>query len=249
MDRGDGQVPRGDTTTCAVGSADRTHHLWSICCRAEKAVGAEGAVAEFDQRSARRYAALLGRSRGVLMKAGQIFAMCETSEWGGGGFEPYLKALSQVQHEVPAMNPALIESILNAELGAGMGSIASWDPVPIATASIGQVHRGVLTDGRAVAIKVQYPGVAQAIEDDLSNAELLTTFLKLVASGTSAKTDIGAIALATSARIRDEIDYASEAKTLAILLSCTGIIRSSASPTWLLKPAAPGVDHDVSRRH
>ena len=52
--------------------------------------------------------------------------------------------------------------------------------------------------------------------DDLSNAELLTTFLKLVASGTSAKTDIGAIALATSARIRDEIDYASEAKTLAI---------------------------------
>lgn len=217
MGRGNGQVPRGRARRLAPLAVLTAR---TICGRfvagLREAAGAQGAVAEFDQRAAQRYAALLGRSRGVLMKAGQIFAMCDTSEWGGGGFEPYLKALSQVQNEVPAMNPVLIEAILHAELGAGMDSIAHWDPVPIATASIGQVHRGVLTDGRAVAIKVQYPGVAQAIEDDLSNAELLTTFLKLVASGTSAKTDIGAIALATSARIRDEIDYASEAKTLAI---------------------------------
>ena len=94
-----------------------------------------------------------------------------------GWIRAHLKALSQVQHEVPAMNPALIESILNAELGAGMGSIASWDPVPIATASIGQVHRGVLTDGRAVAIKVQYQGLPKQ-SGRPSNAELLTTFLK-----------------------------------------------------------------------
>lgn len=216
MGRGDGQVPRGRARRLTPLAALTAR---TVCGRfvagLREAAGAEGAVAEFDQRSAQRYAALLGRSRGVLMKAGQIFAMCDTSEWGGGGFEPYLKALSRVQHEVPAMNAELIEAILHAELGAGLGGIAQWDPLPIATASIGQVHRGVLTDGRAVAIKVQYPGVAQAIEDDLSNAELLTTFLKLAASGTSAKTDIGAIALATAARIRDEIDYRREAKTLA----------------------------------
>jgi predicted unusual protein kinase regulating ubiquinone biosynthesis (AarF/ABC1/UbiB family) len=157
---------------------------------------------------------LLGRSRGVLMKAGQIFAMCDTSEWGGGGFEPYISALSQVHREVPAMEAALLDEILQYELGAGKGCFAQWDSVPIATASIGQVHRAVLTDGRPVAVKIQYPGVARAIEDDLSNAELLTTFLRLVASGTSAQTDVGAIALAAAARIRDEVDYRREATTL-----------------------------------
>jgi predicted unusual protein kinase regulating ubiquinone biosynthesis (AarF/ABC1/UbiB family) len=215
MGRGNAQVPRGRGRRLAplAGLTARTV-CGRVVARWREAAGADGAVARFDELSARRYAVLLGRSRGVLMKVGQIFAMCDTDNWGGGGFEPYFQALSQVQREVPAMNAALVDAMLHTELGDGIRCIAQWDSMPIATASIGQVHRAVLTDGRPIAVKIQYPGVAGAIEDDLSNAELLSTFLRLIASGTSARTDVGAIALAAAARIRDEVDYRREATTL-----------------------------------
>ncbi len=59
-----------------------------------------------------------------------------------------------------------------------------FDDEPIAAASVGQVHRAVLRDGRVVAVKIQYPGVAQAIRDDLANTELLITFMRLGAAVT-----------------------------------------------------------------
>lgn len=214
---GSDSVPRGRVRRAAplAGLTART-----VCGRviagAREAVGADSALQRYDRRAAQRYAELLGRSRGVLMKAGQILAMCDTSDWGGGGFGPYLEVLGNLHREVPAMPPGLVRELLDAELGAGVKPFAELSQYPIATASIGQVHRAVLADGRHVAVKVQYPGVDQAICDDLANAELVTTFLQLVRSATAIRVDLGPVAREAAARIGEEVNYRHEAATAAV---------------------------------
>ena len=180
-----------------------------------ESAGVHGAVQRCDERAARRYAALLGRSRGVLMKAGQLLSMGDTHGWGGGGFEPYLDALSRLQSDVPAMDPVLVGELIERGLG-GVGKFAEFDDEPVAGASVGQVHRAVLSDGRQVAVKIQYPGVAQAIEDDLANVELLATFLKVARAGTAMRGDVGKVARTAAARIREEVDYRHEAAMMAV---------------------------------
>ena len=85
--------------------------------------------------------------------------------------------------------------------------------MPLAAASIGQVHAATLLDGRRVAVKVQYPGVEQAIKADLANTELLVTFFRLLTSTMAGRfqADWRGLALEVSARIGEEIDYRIEA--------------------------------------
>lgn len=220
MGRRDDSVPCGRVRRSApvVGLTAR-----AVCGRAiaglREKVGNHGAVESFDERMALRYVELLGRSRGVLMKAGQILSMADTRMWGGGGLGPYQEALGHLKSAVPQMDPALVRQLVRSELDAGFGVFAEFERQPIAAASIGQVHRAVMRDGRQVAVKVQYPGVARAITDDLANAELLTTFLRLAIAATTAnpglRTDIRAVAREAGARIREEVDYRHEAATMA----------------------------------
>lgn len=178
--------------------------------------GARGAVERFDHRAAERYARLLGRSRGVLMKVGQLLSMTDTPRWGGGALGPYLQELTHLQAAVPAMGSGLVDALLHEELGAGAENFAEFAPQPIAAASIGQVHRAVLNDGRQVAVKVQYPGVAQAIEDDLANAELLATFIRVLGAVAAVSTDPGAVVRDAAARILEEVDYRHESATIGV---------------------------------
>ena len=141
----------------------------------EKA-GEDGAVERFHERTAERYTDLLGHSRGVLMKVGQIMSMLDTRALGTGGFWPYQKAMSRLQADAPPMHPALVREVLDAELGSAVEQFATFTDEPMAAASIGQVHRAVLRDGREVAVKIQYPGVAQAIRDDLANTDCWRRF-------------------------------------------------------------------------
>ena len=92
---------------------------------------------------------------------------------------------------------------------------ADFTDEPMAAASIGQVHRAVLHDGRHVVVKIQYPGVAQAIRDDLANTELLATFLRFALSASGLKGDIRSAAREMAARISEEVDYRHEAATIA----------------------------------
>jgi predicted unusual protein kinase regulating ubiquinone biosynthesis (AarF/ABC1/UbiB family) len=80
------------------------------------------------------------------------------------------------------MAPALVREGRDAELGSTAEHFAEFDDEPMAPASIGQVHRAVLRDGRQVAVKLQYLGVAQAIRDDLANTELVATFVRFATS-------------------------------------------------------------------
>ena len=82
----------------------------------EKA-GDTGAVDRFHEKTAERYTELLGHSKGVLMKAGQIFSSIDTSAMGDGRISPYERAMAKLQTQSPPMDPALARSIVESELG------------------------------------------------------------------------------------------------------------------------------------
>lgn len=184
----------------------------------EKA-GDAGAVQRFHERTADRYVELLGHSKGVLMKAGQLVSMVDAAAVGAGELSPYQKALTRLQADAPPMDSALALEILQAQLGRPIDAVfAEIAAQPMAAASIGQVHRAVLHDGREVAVKIQYPGVAQAIRDDLSNTELLATVFRFAAGAAGslgvAMPDIDEVAGEISARISEEVDYRREAANI-----------------------------------
>jgi predicted unusual protein kinase regulating ubiquinone biosynthesis (AarF/ABC1/UbiB family) len=149
------------------------------------------------------------------MKAGQILSFVSLGSLVDGGSQSvYQKALARLQDDAPPMEPELAASVVTAELGRPPEEIfAEFDPHPLAAASIGQVHAARTHDGRAVVIKIQYPGVDDAIRADLANAELLATFFQLIRGVMPdlGRTDARALAREVSERIGEEIDYRSEA--------------------------------------
>src|SRR5271167_1210473 len=178
--------------------------------------GNAGAVERFHERTAERYAELLGHSKGVLMKAGQIFSMVDTGSIGNGEFAPYQRALARLQADAPPMHPQLAKEVLRDDLGQPAEVLfAEFCDEPVAAASIGQVHRAVLHDGRPVAVKIQYPRAAEAIRDDLANTELLATFFRFVsASSGIAMPDLRQATREIADRISEEIDYRHEAANM-----------------------------------
>jgi predicted unusual protein kinase regulating ubiquinone biosynthesis (AarF/ABC1/UbiB family) len=178
--------------------------------------GERGASLEFHLRNAERYADQLSRSKGVLMKVGQILSFVDTSAVLDGPYgEVYRAALSSLQADAEPMDPVLVAAVIESELGRPPDELfAEFDPRPIAAASIGQVHRARLHDDARtpVAVKVQYPGVADAVHDDLANTELLFTLLK-IAKGVVPQYrnfDVRAVADEIAERIGEELDYRAE---------------------------------------
>ncbi len=167
------------------------------------------------ERAAERYAQLLGRSRGALIKAGQALSFVSMAE----SVPPearvaYERALSRLREDAPPMQAVVAREVLEAELGRPVqAAYAEFEWEPLAAASIGQVHRARLHDGRPVAVKIQYPGVAAAIDADLANHQLLTTFMSLLMSFAPRRIGVDAKAIANemAERIRAELDYRQEA--------------------------------------
>jgi predicted unusual protein kinase regulating ubiquinone biosynthesis (AarF/ABC1/UbiB family) len=107
------------------------------------------------------------------------------------------------------MSPDLAAGVVERELGAPPARLfAQWDPIPIASASIGQVHRAMTHEGLAVAVKVQYPGVDEAIAADLDNAAVLYNLASMMFKGL----EPGPIVEELSARFTEELDYNKEAE-------------------------------------
>jgi predicted unusual protein kinase regulating ubiquinone biosynthesis (AarF/ABC1/UbiB family) len=175
---------------------------------------------EFHARTAERYAELLGRSKGALMKVGQMLSFVSVSPAVPAEFRSiYQAALTRLRDDVPPMVPELARAVLEGELGRRTESaFAEFDWEPLAAASIGQVHAARLHDGRTVAVKIQYPGVGEAIRADLKNAELLATFLSLTVGGLfprRSRLDFRSAAREVSLRIVEELDYRLEATNQA----------------------------------
>jgi predicted unusual protein kinase regulating ubiquinone biosynthesis (AarF/ABC1/UbiB family) len=147
----------------------------------------------------------LGNMKGALMKVGQLLSFVVEA------LPPEAQqALSSLQSDAPPMAPEAAAAVVCEELGAAPERVfLDWDPVPVAAASVGQVHRAVTRDGRRVAVKVQYPGVGDAIAADLNNAEGL---YRLVGAFTLKSLDTKAFVDELRARMGDELDYSLEAR-------------------------------------
>jgi predicted unusual protein kinase regulating ubiquinone biosynthesis (AarF/ABC1/UbiB family) len=154
-------------------------------------------------QTAEDVAATLGTMKGVMMKIGQMASYVDDV------LSPAVRrTLARLQDSVPPMSPQLAAAVVEEELGAPPEqAFARWDPRPIAAASIGQVHRAVTLDGRAVAVKVQYPGIAETIAADLRNLALLRRMLRITAPAQ----DVEALIAELRARIGEELDYRREA--------------------------------------
>jgi predicted unusual protein kinase regulating ubiquinone biosynthesis (AarF/ABC1/UbiB family) len=174
---------------------------------------------EFHVRTADRYAELLGHSKGALMKAGQTLSLVSVAPVVPVELQAiYQAALARLRDEAPPMAPELARVVLEHELGRRTESaFAEFDWEPLAAASIGQVHAARLHDGREVAVKIQYPGVADAIRADLKNAQLLVTLLSLLASLYTRRlnADVRDAAHDMGGRIVEELDYGFEAANQA----------------------------------
>jgi len=174
---------------------------------------------EFHVRTAESYAELLGHSKGALMKAGQMLSFVSASPAVPAEFQPiYQEALARLRDDAPPMAPELARVVLEHELGRRTEcAFAEFDWTPLAAASIGQVHAARLHDGREIAVKIQYPGAADAIRADLKNAQLLVTFMTLLGGLYTRRlnADVRVAARDMSARIAEELDYRLEAANQA----------------------------------
>jgi predicted unusual protein kinase regulating ubiquinone biosynthesis (AarF/ABC1/UbiB family) len=201
-----------------VGLTARTAGEAAVVALHSKLTGAERT--EFHVRTAERYVELLGRSKGALMKVGQMLSYSLMSPMVPREYRStYQTALARLRSEAPPMPAELARVVLERELGRRTESaFAEFDWEPLAAASIGQVHAARLRDGRAVAVKIQYPGVGEAIRADLKNAELLATLLSLAVAGLfprRSNLDLRSTAREISARIVEELDYRLEATNQA----------------------------------
>ena len=172
--------------------------------------------AEFHIRTAERYAELLGQSKGALMKAGQMLSFASVTPVIPAQFQQiYQATLMRLRSDAPPMAPELARAMLEHDLGCPAHDVfAEFHWTPLAAASIGQVHPAKLRDGRAVAVKIQYPGVAEAIAADLRNTELLAAFLGLFVGSLSSRRisfDLRGAAREISVRVTEELDYRLEA--------------------------------------
>lgn len=141
--------------------------------------GERGAVAEKALAEQRKYAEelfeTLGKLKGIALKAGQMASYVDGVI--PAEFAPvYQEVLARLQSAAPSLPADACRRVIEADLGKPIDELfARFDDVPLAAASIGQVHQGELEDGTPVAIKVQYPDVDRAFESDLSNFKLLET--------------------------------------------------------------------------
>jgi predicted unusual protein kinase regulating ubiquinone biosynthesis (AarF/ABC1/UbiB family) len=159
--------------------------------------------AERQLRTATEVAETLGNMKGAVMKLGQMASYLDA-----GLPEGVREVLGALQQDAPPMSPELAATVVEAELhGAPDQVFQTWDPVPIAAASIGQVHRAITWDGQAVAVKVQYPGVDEAIRSDLDNTGALMAMVGLVFPSLDAKALVDELRV----RLTEELDYRMEA--------------------------------------
>jgi predicted unusual protein kinase regulating ubiquinone biosynthesis (AarF/ABC1/UbiB family) len=160
-------------------------------------------------QTAEDVAGTLGAMKGVMMKIGQMASYVD------GGLSPAVRhTLARLQDSVPPMSAELAAQVVTEELGVPPErAFARWDPRPIAAASIGQVHRAVTLDGRPVAVKVQYPGIAETIAADLRNVALIRRMLRIAAPAQ----DVDALLSELRDRIGEELDYRHEAASQRLM--------------------------------
>ena len=187
---------------------------------------------QFAIRTAEDVAKELGEMKGVLMKVGQMVSFIAE-----GLPDEAQAALAALQADAAPMAPSLAAEVVRRELGNDPERVfRRWEDLPVAAASIGQVHRAETTDHRDVAVKVQFPGVREAIEEDLNGAEVMyNVFSAMALNGLDARGLVDEL----RARMREELDYRLEARNI------TEFAEHFAGHPWVRIPeVVPELSHE-----
>jgi len=152
---------------------------------------------------------VLGQMKGAAMKVGQVASFMDTGAFPPEFQERIQAKLAELRDAAPRVPFKRMRKLIEDGLGEPLDEVfAEFDDQAVAAASIGQVYRARLHDGREVAVKVQYPGVAQAVRADLQNLGLIMRVAKRMAPGMDAK----AMTREIRERLTDELDYEHEAQ-------------------------------------
>jgi predicted unusual protein kinase regulating ubiquinone biosynthesis (AarF/ABC1/UbiB family) len=170
---------------------------------------AEIVAAELQARTAEQLFQVLGQLKGGAMKLGQALSVFEAA-LPEEVAAPYRAALTKLQEAAPPLPAAAVHKVLAAELGADWRSqFAAFSDIPAAAASIGQVHRATWSDGREVAVKIQYPGAGPALLSDLRQLSRLARVFAAMTPGL----DIKPLLAELQVRVTEELDYRLEAES------------------------------------
>jgi predicted unusual protein kinase regulating ubiquinone biosynthesis (AarF/ABC1/UbiB family) len=171
--------------------------------------GRERALERRHLEAAEQIVAALGTMKGAAMKLGQVMSFLDVGLVPEEHREEFQRKLGALRDAAPNVRFTDMRKVIEEELDAPLREIfAEFDEDPVAAASIGQVYRAVLHDGREVAVKVQYPGVGQAVRADMQNLGIILRLMKRIAPGL----DVKATADEIRSRIGEELDYELEAQ-------------------------------------
>jgi predicted unusual protein kinase regulating ubiquinone biosynthesis (AarF/ABC1/UbiB family) len=163
--------------------------------------------AELQARTAEQLFAVLGELKGGAMKFGQALSVFEAA-LPEDVAAPYREALTKLQEGAPPMRPEIVHRVLDEQFGRRWRErFQSFDDVPAAAASIGQVHRAVWADGREVAVKLQYPGAGPALMADFTQLSRMARLFSRLSPGLEVKPLLAEL----RERVMEELDYGLEA--------------------------------------
>ncbi|MDQ2896426.1 MAG: AarF/ABC1/UbiB kinase family protein, partial [Actinomycetota bacterium] len=171
--------------------------------------GREVALERRHIEAAEQIVAALGTMKGAAMKVGQVMSFLDAGLVPEEYREEFQRKLGALRDAAPTVTFKEMGKVIEEELGDRIANVfEEFDEEPIAAASIGQVYRATLPDGRRVAVKVQYPGVAAAVRSDMQNLGLILRLAKRIAPGMDPK----AVGDEIRSRIGEELDYELEAQ-------------------------------------
>ena len=165
------------------------------------------AFADSQEKTAEQIFKVLGELKGGAMKFGQALSVFEAA-LPEDIAKPYRETLVKLQEAAPPLPARVVHKVLAKELGEHWrDNFAEFNDTPAASASIGQVHKGLWKDGRAVAVKIQYPGAKEALISDLNQIQRFAKIFQLLLPGVEMKPLLEEL----KARIIEEVDYRYEA--------------------------------------
>jgi len=200
--------------TATVATLAATEAVKQFGTRAANVTRGEEASKEAMSRrqlqTAKQIVAVLGTMKGAAMKLGQVMSFLDVGLVAEEHREEFQRELAKLRDAAPTVSFKQMRNVIEGDLEEPISAVfETFDEEPIAAASIGQVYRATLKDdGREVAVKVQYPGVAGAVRADLQNLDMIMRVLKRMTPGM----DVKAIAEEIQERIGEELDYELEAQ-------------------------------------
>jgi predicted unusual protein kinase regulating ubiquinone biosynthesis (AarF/ABC1/UbiB family) len=200
--------------TATVGSLAAREAVKQFGTRAANMTRGEQAAREASARrqleTAKQIVAVLGTMKGAAMKLGQVMSFLDVGLVPEEHREEFQRELAKLRDAAPTVSFKQMRRVIEEDLEEKIGSLFSdFDEEPIAAASIGQVYSATLNeDGRRVAVKVQYPGVAGAVRADMQNLDMILRLMKRMTPAL----DVKALAREIRERIVEELDYELEAQ-------------------------------------